>query len=271
MNYGVSQIRKPGNCTALRGTQRTPLAWDRLYSSYPRSLPRMRNRCRWCVASYLCLIGRGCRSTFAQQGPAQCRAPQSQTLQKKDPKPVDLMTDARPPSPAGQKARLALLSPVSSKSPSGSSFMAKLVAAVEVTAAGAAQRNSWGRPPGTSPRAPPDAAGVHPPGGHGIDRIKLPDGRVQPRAGLSPRKRLRQGRQRRTVPPHYEQEAIGHPTRGTALVAKLADDLSEEVLATRSSARWYGLAPALLSCCCKKGGSKTKPGQIIDVDSFGSL
>jgi len=39
---------------------------------------------------------------------------------------------------------------------------------------------------------------------------------------------------------------------GTALVAKLADDLSEEALATTAaSARGYGLAASTMFFCCK--------------------
>jgi len=68
-----------------------------------------------------------------------------------------------------------------------------------------------------------------------------------------PPKRLRQGRQRRkTVHPHYEQERLAIQLGGTALVAKLADDLSEEVLATTAgSARWYGWRPAYFPAAAK--------------------
>jgi len=55
---------------------------------------------------------------------------------------------------------------------------------------------------------------------------------------------------------------------GTALVAKLADDLSEEALATTAgSARWYGLAASTTFLLLQKGREvKLKPGEIIEVD-----
>jgi phage gp45-like len=55
---------------------------------------------------------------------------------------------------------------------------------------------------------------------------------------------------------------------GTALVAKLADDLSEEALATSAgSARWYGLAASTTFLLLQKGREvKLKPGEVIEVD-----
>jgi phage gp45-like len=55
---------------------------------------------------------------------------------------------------------------------------------------------------------------------------------------------------------------------GTALVAKLADDISEEALATSAgSARWYGLAASTAFLLLQKGREvKLKPGEVIEVD-----
>jgi Zn-dependent alcohol dehydrogenase len=54
---------------------------------------------------------------------------------------------------------------------------------------------------------------------------------------------------------------------GTSLVAKLADDLSEEALATTAgSARWYGLAASTAFLLLQKGREvKLKPGDVIVV------
>ncbi len=54
----------------------------------------------------------------------------------------------------------------------------------------------------------------------------------------------------------------------TALVAKLADDLSEEALATSAgAARWYGLAASTTFLLLQKGREvKLKPGEVIEVD-----
>jgi len=48
----------------------------------------------------------------------------------------------------------------------------------------------------------------------------------------------------------------------------LADDLSEEVLATSAgSARWYGLAGSTTFLLLQKGREvKLKPGEVIEVD-----
>jgi len=54
----------------------------------------------------------------------------------------------------------------------------------------------------------------------------------------------------------------------TALVAKLADDLSEEALAAAAgSARWYGLAASATFLPLQKGREvKLNAGEIIEVD-----
>jgi hypothetical protein len=174
----------------------------------------------------------------------------------------------RQPSWEGRKARLALVSPVSSKSPSGSSFLAKLEDPVEVDGKPAL-------PQGTLVEGHLETIPARRMMRRGalrmvFDRIKLPDGTVQPaRFELSSTE---------SDSAKTDSEGIVHPTvskkrlaiqlGGTALLAKLADDLSEEALATTAgSARWYGLAASTAFLLLQKGREvKLKPGDIILVD-----
>ena len=103
-----------------------------------------------------------------------------------------------------------------------------------------------------------------------FDRIKLPDGTVQPaRFELSTTESTSaetdsEGR----VHPTVSKKRLALQLGGTALVAKLADDLSEEALATSAgSARWYGLAASTTFLLFQKGREvKLKPGEVIEVD-----
>jgi hypothetical protein len=170
--------------------------------------------------------------------------------------------------PAGLKARLSLLSQISSKSPSGSSFMAKVEDAVEV-------QGKPVLPAGTLVEGHLETTPARRPMRRGalrmiFDRVKLPDGTVLPaRFELS----STESNSART-----DSEGIVHPTvskkrlaiqlGGTAAVAKLADDLSEEALATTAgSARWYGLAASTTFLLLQKGReAKLRPGEVIEVD-----
>lgn len=175
---------------------------------------------------------------------------------------------ATQPSLEGRKARLALLSPISSKSPSGSSFMAKVEEEVEVD----------GKP------VLPKGALVE---GHletiparrmmrrgalrmVFDRIKLPDGTVHPARLelLAMESNAARTDSERTVHPAVSKKRLVIQLGGTALVAKLADDLSEEALAaTAGSARWYGLAASTTFLLLQKGREvRLKPGEVIEVD-----
>jgi hypothetical protein len=141
------------------------------------------------------------------------------------------LPDARLSS-VGRKARLALLSQITSKSPSGSSFMARLEDPVEVD----------GRPvlpKGTLVEGHLETTPARRMMRRGalrmiFDRIKLPDGTVQPaRFELSSTesdsaKTDSEG----TVHPTVSKKRLALQLGGTAAVAKLADDLSEEALAT---------------------------------------
>jgi len=103
-----------------------------------------------------------------------------------------------------------------------------------------------------------------------FDRVKLPDGTVQPaRFGLSSiesdsAKTDSEG----TVHPTVSKKRLALQLGGTALVAKLADDLSEEALATSAgSAPWYGVAASTTFLLLQKGREvKLKPGEVIEVD-----
>ncbi len=103
-----------------------------------------------------------------------------------------------------------------------------------------------------------------------FDRLKLPDGTVQPaRFELSSTesnaaKTDREG----TVHPTVSKKRLAIQLGATALVAKLADDLSEEALATTAgAARWYGLAASTTFLLLQKGREvKLKPGEVILVD-----
>jgi hypothetical protein len=103
-----------------------------------------------------------------------------------------------------------------------------------------------------------------------FDRIKLPDGTVQ-RARMelfSTESKSAKTDSEGTVHPTVSKKRLVLQLGGTALVAKLADDLSEEVLATTAgSARWYGLAASTTFLVLQKGREvKLKAGETIEVD-----
>ena len=170
-------------------------------------------------------------------------------------------------SSVGRNARLVLLSQISSKSPSGSSFMAKLEDPVEVDVKPVL-------PKGTLVEGHLETIPARRMMRRGalrmvFDRIKLPDGTVQPArfelssTESSSAKTDSEG----TVHPTVSKKRLALQLGGTALVAKLADDLSEEALATSAgSARWYGLAASTTFLLLQKGREvKLKPGEIIEV------
>ena len=195
-------------------------------------------------------------ATFAQEPPTQV----TETPQ--------LQNSIARTSLEGRKARLSLLSQISSKSPSGSSFMAKVDDPIEVDGNPVLPKGTLveGHLETTPARRMMRRGALR----MVFDRIKLPDGTVQPaRFELS----TTESESAKT-----DREGIVHPTvskkrlaiqlGGTALVAKLADDLSEEALATSAgSARWYGLAASTTFLLLQKGREvRLKPGEIIEVD-----
>jgi hypothetical protein len=168
----------------------------------------------------------------------------------------------------GRKARLALLSQISSKSPNGSSFMAKVEDPVEVDGKPMLPKGTLveGHLETTPARRMMRRGALR----MIFDRIKLPDGTVHPArfvlsaTGSASAKTDSEG----TVHPTVSQKRLAIQLGGTALVAKLADDLSEEALATSAgSARWYGLAASTTFLLLQKGREvKLKPGEVIEVD-----
>jgi hypothetical protein len=103
-----------------------------------------------------------------------------------------------------------------------------------------------------------------------FDRIKLPDGTVQPaRFELSSRESdSAKTDSAGTVHPTVSKKRLAIQLSGMALVAKLADDLSEEALATTAgSAGWYGLAASTTFLLLQKGREvKLEPDEVIEVD-----
>jgi hypothetical protein len=183
------------------------------------------------------------------------------------PSAPEAQQPAQPPLDE-RRVRLALLSQISSKSPSGASFMAKLEDPV-------AMDGKPVLPKGTLVEGHLETIPARRMMRRGalrmiFDRIKLPDGTVQPaRFELS----ATESESAKTdsegnVHPTVSKKRLAIQLGGTALAAKLADDLSEEVLATTAgSARWYGLAASTTFLLLQKGREvKLKPGEVIEVD-----
>ena len=168
----------------------------------------------------------------------------------------------------GRKARLSLLSQISSKSPNGSSFMARVEDPVEVEGKPILPRGALveGHLETVPARRMMRRGALR----MVFDRIKLPDGSVQPaRLALSSTEsNAAKTDSEGTVHPTVSKKRLALQLGGPALVAKLADDLSEEALATTAgSARWYGLAASTTFLLLQKGREvRLKPGEIIEVD-----
>ena len=213
---------------------------------------------RFCLFLCWVMLACSCAAVSAAQLPD---APEPQKTGRPASSP-------RQPSLEGRKARLALLSQISSKSPSGSSFMAKLEDPVEVDGKPVL-------PKGTLVEGHLETIPARRMMRRGalrmvFDRIKLPDGTVQPaRFELSTTEsNSAKTDSEGTVHPTLSKKRLAIQLGGTALVAKLADDLSEEALATTAgSARWYGLAASTTFLLLQKGREvKLKPGEVIEVD-----
>ena len=215
----------------------------------------------WCI-----LFAAG---AFAQERPVQLPdAPEVQKPAVPAAAPDPPIPGVKTLAPEGRKARLALLSQISSRSPSGSSFMAKVEDPVEVDGKPVL-------PKGTLVEGHLETIPARRMMRRGalrmvFDRVKLPDGTVQPaRFELSSTEsNAAKTDSEGTVHPTVSKKRLAIQLGGTALVAKLADDLSEEVLATTAgSARWYGLAGSTTFLLLQKGREgKLKPGEVIEVD-----
>ena len=170
--------------------------------------------------------------------------------------------------PAGIKAAALPTVANHSKSPSGSSFMAKIEDPVEVQGRAVL-------PAGTLVEGHLETTPARRPMRRGalrmiFDRVKLPDGTVQPaRFELSSTEsNSARTDSEGTVHPTVSKKRLAIQLGSTAAVAKLADDLSEEALAAAAgSARWYGLAASTAFLLLQKGREvKLKPGEMIEVD-----
>ena len=171
--------------------------------------------------------------SFAQEPAAQLPdAPQAQKPEAPASGAASSVPDVTHRPLEGRRIRLTLLSAISSKSPSGSSFMAKLENPVEV-------EGKPVLPQGTLVEGHLETIPARRMMRRGalrmvFDRVKLPDGTLQPaRFELSSTEsQSAKADNEGTVHPTVSKKRLAIQLGGTALVAKLADDLSEEALAT---------------------------------------
>jgi hypothetical protein len=170
--------------------------------------------------------------------------------------------------PAALTAHLTLLSNIGSKSPSGSSFLARVETSVAVEGRPLLPEGSIveGHLQTTPARRMMRRGALR----MIFDRIKLPDGTIQ-RARFD-----LVGAESDSV--KIDSEGLAHPTvskkrlalqlGGTLAIAKLADDIAEEALAAGAgSARYYGLAAAGAFLAIQKGREvKLREGDVIEVE-----
>jgi hypothetical protein len=157
------------------------------------------------------------------------------------------------------KARLTLLSNVSSKSPSGSSFMARLEHPVQVSVVEGHLETVHARR-------------IMRPGALRMicDRVKLPDGTIQ-RASLvvvSSESKSVKTDDEGTLHPTISKKRLAFQFGGTAAAAKLADDIAEEAVAAGAgTARLYGLAGAGVFLFFQKGREvKLHEGEVVEAE-----
>jgi hypothetical protein len=166
------------------------------------------------------------------------------------------------------KARLTLLSNVSSKSPSGSSFMARLEHPVQV-------EGKTVLPQGSVVEGHLEtvhARRIMRPGALRMicDRVKLPDGTIQ-RASLvvvSSESKSVKTDDEGTLHPTISKKRLAFQFGGTAAAAKLADDIAEEAVAAGAgTARLYGLAGAGVFLFFQKGREvKLHEGEVVEAE-----
>ena len=165
-------------------------------------------------------------------------------------------------------ARLTLLSNISSKSPSGSSFLARVQTAVAVEGRPVLPEGSIveGHLQTTPARRMMHAGALR----MIFDRIKLPDGTIQGAAFELVTTESDSVK--------VDDEGVAHPTiskkrlalqlGGSLAIAKLADDIAEEALAAGAgSARYYGLGAAAAFLAIQKGREvKLREGDVVEVE-----
>jgi hypothetical protein len=168
----------------------------------------------------------------------------------------------------GKRAKLKLLVPVSSKSPNGSSFMAQLEAPIEVAGTPVVAQGSIleGHLETTHARRPLRGGTLR----LIFDRIKLPDGTIQPARVMLVQAESQSARadSEGTLRPTLSKKRLAFQLGGTALAAKLSDDLVEETLAASAgSARWAGLAGGAVFLLIQKGREvKLKQGDLVEIE-----
>jgi len=166
------------------------------------------------------------------------------------------------------KARMTLLSNVTSKSPSGSSFLARLENPVQVDGTTVLPQGSVVEGHLETVRA----RRIMRPGALRMifDRVKLPDGTIQ-RASfvvVSSESKSVKTDDEGELHPTISKKRLAFQLGGTAAVAKLADDIAEEAVAAGAgTARFYGLAAAGVFLFFQKGREvKLHEGDVIEAE-----
>jgi hypothetical protein len=171
-------------------------------------------------------------------------------------------------APTEGTVRLSLLTPVTSKSPPGSSFLARLEQPVQM-------EGTTVLPQGSVVEGHLEtvhARRIMRPGALRMifDRVKLPDGTIQ-RANfvvVSSESKSVKADEEGELHPTISKKRLAFQLGGTAAVAKLADDIAEEAVAAGAgTARLYGLAGAGVFLFFQKGREvKLHQGDIIEAE-----
>jgi len=168
----------------------------------------------------------------------------------------------------GAKARLTLLSDLSSKLPSGSSFQASLTGALEV-------RGRRVLVPGTLLEGRLESIPARRPLRAGslrllFDRVKLPDGTEEPISALlsAAYSDAVKVNEEGVLRPALSKKRLALQLGGAGLASKLADDLSEATLGSSSGkARYFGMAGAAAFLLFQKGREvKLHHGDVIEIE-----
>ena len=165
-------------------------------------------------------------------------------------------------------ARLTLLSNISSKSPSGSSFLARVETAAAVEGSPLLPEGSIvkGHLQTTPARRMMHAGSLR----MIFDRIKLPDGTINPAAFelVTAESDSVKVDSERVARPTISKKRLALQLGGSLAIAKLADDIAEEALAAGAgSARYYGLGAAAAFLAIQKGREvKLREGDVVEVE-----
>jgi len=165
-------------------------------------------------------------------------------------------------------ARLTLLSNISSKSPSGSSFLARVETATAVEGKPLLPAGSIveGHLQTTPARRMMHAGALR----MIFDRIKLPDGTIQGAAFelVTAESDAVKVDNEGVARPTISKKRLALQLGGSLAIAKLADDIAEEALAAGAgSARYYGLGAAAAFLAIQKGREvKLREGDVVEVE-----